>query len=491
MSSDAGRVATTVPFLWGTFKTFPLADIFGVLALSRQFVRLRFSDEEKEVGAIAVKAGQVIGAEDFRTQARGADALKGLITDPGTAFAVVKLPGSALETQATAVIGRLAELLPKTGRGPGTVEGSVEEAPIAEPIPVEAYDSVSIEDILDAAETQVAAPIGEPGGRRPEPGGGPESAPIQPSSPSAPSSHAGEVILRGDVSDVSFDEILGVLQLNQQHLLISFIRGGSQIGTLNLMSEQVLAAGAGSLRGIEAFRLLYADHGETFEVRRLAAPDPTETLGAVSELLADARQAHLPSPTSLSSTAEGERSLFMEGRLSDFSLELLLSSLDLCRQPIELVLRRKENILHRVLIKSGRITAAASASGEGADAALAAIREDPGVEFLVYRYQGLVDGSPVAPLRALVSETDEVPRPAEAEGGRLSSIEARLEQMAADMAALRVALSIPKQDAAQAEPAKASSPFAAAEAELRLGQEHTRARGAMRELRTVLADLRA
>lgn len=490
MSSGAGQATTAPPFLQGTFKTFPLANIFSVLALSRQLVRVRFSADGREVGSIAVKAGQVLGAEDFRTRTRGADALRGLISDPGTEFSVVKLPRNAPESQTTAVIGKLAELHPKIGGE----QSAAEEEPTAEPLPVELSDSVTPDDISGDPEKLAAALIGEPGAPLAEPSGGPEKDSIRPSSPSALSSDTGEVILRGNVSDVSFEEILEVLQLNQQHLLISFIRGGAQIGTLNLMSEQVLAAARGPLRGVEAIRGLYADHGETFEVRRLPALDVTEPLGGVSELLADARQAQ-------ASAAEGERSLFMEGRLSDFPLELLIGSLDLSRQPIELVLRREENVLHRVLIKSGRIITAASTFGEGVDAALAAIRGDPGVEFLVYGWKGPIDEPPVARLRALVSETDDVgdapeawlapsgdPLRREAEGRRLAGIEARLEQIAGDMTALRLALKISDEDSVQAGEIHALLQSSAAEPELLLGQEHARER-ATQELRTVLATL--
>ena len=50
------------PFLRGAFQTFPLAEVFAVLGLSRQLFAVRFSDTDREVGTIAVKAGRVIGA---------------------------------------------------------------------------------------------------------------------------------------------------------------------------------------------------------------------------------------------------------------------------------------------------------------------------------------------------------------------------------------------------------------------------------------------
>ena len=497
MNWGAEQAATADPIFGGTFKKFSLADVFGVLALSRQLVGVRFSDEDKEVGAIAVKAGQVIEAEDLRTRTKGADALKGLVGDPGTAFAIVKLPLDTQETQATGVIGKLADLLPEADRG----RRGVEKAPSAEPAPLGRFDSPSLGDI-DASGTQAPALIGKPGESHPELDDGPESDSPQSSSPSAQSSHVDAVIMSGDISDVSFGELLEVLQLSQQHLLISFIRGGSPIGTLNLMSGRVLAAATGSLHGMEAFKQLYADHGEKFEVRRSGARDVTQALGGIPELLADMRQTPLPSPTTPRSRPQKARLLFMRGRLSDFPLVFLASSLALCRQPLELVLRREEKILHQVLVKSGHIIAAASVFGEGADAALAAIREDPGVEFLIYRRKGQVVGLPVASLTALVSETDAVPglveerlappvspagapvasarREAEAGGGSLSGIEARIEQIATDMTALQAALGHPKRDPAQIELAQAL---------LRLSREHAR-ESATQEMRTVLATLR-
>ena len=64
------------------------------------------------MGAIAIKAGQVVGAEDFRARSAGADALDTLIDDPGTVFAVALLPRDAPERSAETPIGALAELVP-------------------------------------------------------------------------------------------------------------------------------------------------------------------------------------------------------------------------------------------------------------------------------------------------------------------------------------------------------------------------------------------
>lgn len=507
MSSRARQVSTTVPFLWGNFKTFSLADIFGVLSISRQHVRVRFSDGEKEVGAIAVKSGQVIGAEDFRNRTRGADALKGLISDPGTAFSVDRLPRGVPGTRTAATIGKLAELLPEAGRG----RRSVEAPTMTKPATAESHDPLSLGDILGAPEMQVPVPTEKADGPLREFGNEGDGAPPRPSPPSDQSSPDGEVVLRGNVSDVGFDEILEVLQLDPQHLLISFIRGGSQIGTVNLMSEQVLGASAGSLRGVDAFKQLFADHGETFEVRRSAALDASEALGEVSELLAEMQQARVAPPTVHSGVSQGERSLFMQGRLANFPLELLIGSLDLCRQPIELVLRREEEILHRVLVKSGRITAVVSAFGEGVDGALAAIREDPGAGFLVYRCKGLAERPPVAMLEALVSAGDavpdstreqftpsaghvgapvaSVPKESGTDGDQPFSIEARLEQVADDLTASHVPQTLPGQDPARDDPEQAQSPSAADEAELPRGQ-HDALEKTMQELRSVLAALR-
>ena len=404
MNLGAQRFAAATPFLWGSFTTFSLAEIFGVLALSRQFVAMRFSDADKDVGAIAVKAGHVIGAEDFRTQTRGADALKALIDDPGTAFAVVMFPQSAPEPHAAPVIGKLAALLPEVA----SQREAVEETPAAALTPEAANDLFSLEEFFDSEQGQSTAPTVTSGEAPPAPGGGGETDPPGPVQPDASPPPADDVVLRGNVSDVSFDEILEVLQLGDQSLIISFIRDDSQVGTLNLLSEQVLAATCGSLRGIEAFQQLHASHGETFEVRRATAVDATKALGSVTELLAGTQ----PAPENPLDVPQDQRPVFMQGRISDFPLDLLIGSLDLSRQPIELVLRRGETILHQVQVKSGRITTAVSTVGRGVDAALAAIRNDPGDEFIVYRCPELADGPPVASLQALVSETDPIPIPA-------------------------------------------------------------------------------
>ena len=64
------------------------------------------------------------------------------------------------------------------------------------------------------------------------------------------------VILRGNVSDIGFGEILEVLELNPQRLLVSFLRGGEEVGTVEMMSQEVLGAGAAGLSGREAFEQL-------------------------------------------------------------------------------------------------------------------------------------------------------------------------------------------------------------------------------------------
>ena len=58
MNRRAEQAKTANPIVWGTFDTTPLADIFAILALSRQLVGLRFSDDAGDVGTIAVKAGR-------------------------------------------------------------------------------------------------------------------------------------------------------------------------------------------------------------------------------------------------------------------------------------------------------------------------------------------------------------------------------------------------------------------------------------------------
>ena len=440
MNRGAEHAWTADPVLRGTFDTTPLADVFAVLALSRQLVALRLSDEGGDVGAIAVKAGQVVGAEDFRTRTTGNRALKNLVNHPGTTFSVDVLPRDGAAMQAVAVIGKLEDLLP------------------------------------------------EAGAKR-------ESDSLPPPSPSAGPSRADDVIMHGDISDAGFDEILEVLPLSQQHLLVSFIRGDSVVGEVNLMSGQVLAATAGSLQGIEAFNRLYADHGESFQVRRLPVPDVSGGLGDIAALRADARRKHRPSATYTRKPQQGERSMFMQGTFADFPLEVLIDSLAFCRQTIELVFCARDRVLHRAIAKSGRIAAVASIRGKGVDAAMAAIREDPGVLFRVYRRSDSVARQSVASLRELVSEAGAAPessrdlsapsfgpddravgsaaRGATAQEDELSAVAARLKQLVTDVAELRATLETPRQDPTRTELAEALTRFAAREAKLRSDSEQS------------------
>ena len=427
---NAADRQAAAPFLQGSFRKFSLDEIFGVLTLSRQTFGMHFSDADREVGAITVKAGQVIGAEDFRSRTEGADALQALVGDPGTGFTVTMLPRNSPELRAGAVIGRLGELIPQTdGEDPNEAR-----APPAETARAAPDDAGWDEPVIGGAEPELPALADTDG----------ETGDVQPDSapPGEPSVAAEEVILHGDISDASFEEMLEVLQLSEQSLVVSFMRGGAEIGTLTVMSERVLAATAGALRGIEAFRRLYADHGETFEVRRAAGESPSEALGSVAELLADGQQRlAFVDPTSV---PQGRRSLFMRGKLSDFPLDLIIASLDLSRQPMELVLRRDEEILHSVQLKAGRIAAVDGASGEGVDEALAAIRTDPGADFLVYRCSATIDGPPVAPLTALISEGDSPAAPElpgrDATAAEMADARERLSQTANAVARLLVDL---------------------------------------------------
>ena len=439
------------------------------------------------MGSILVKAGQVVSAEDFRIPCRGAAAFDGLMSNPGTAFSVVRVPRAALETQV--VIGKLGDLLASAvgGRSRAPTAATESRAPSAS---AEFFFS---NDTFDPPESLSEAPISAPSGEHDSvPGAESGIDSSRSSSDGVASPRIGEVIMLGNVGDASFDEILEVLQLSDQQLLISFSRGDSEVGALRLMSGQVLAAtGAGPALGMAAFRKLHADHGDVFEVRRLTGPGVTKGLGDVTELLADMRQVN--PPVTPGSKPPGRRTLFLRGELSGFPLEVLIGSLDLSRQSIELELRRGDQVLHRVMVRAGRITSVASVRGEGADAALAAIREDPGTQFLVYRNTDSGVGQSVASLEALVSDTDAIPGSAgeysaasagpvavqsgsgrrEVDAGRadLSGIEARLEQMNADIAALRVALRNQERDSAQPDLARAMSRIATAEERLRLALE--------------------
>ena len=403
----AQQIVSATPFLWGSFRTFSLAEIFGILALSRQLVGMRFSDEDEDVGALTIKAGHVVEAEDFRTRTTGADALKALIDDPGDKFSVVMLRPDTAETQSAAPLGKLTELLPEDAseRLPDA------DAPAPPPSPDKTEDTSSLGTLFDEGETQVPPPVDESEELLSLLGEDAESEPSTATPPADVPADPDDVILRGTVSDMGFAEILEVLQLSEQSLLISFMRDGSEAGTLTLSGEQVMASTAGPLSGREAFAQLNADAGETFEVRRATNLDTSRFLGSVTDLLAATSEAPQRAPDSPSRETEGARTLLMQGRLSDFPLELVIGSLDLSRQPIELELRRGGAFLHRVQVKSGRVIAAVSASGEQAGAALAAIRRDPGDEFLVHRCAGLPEGPPVTTLEALLSETAPTPAP--------------------------------------------------------------------------------
>ena len=479
---NASAPPPAAPFLWGSFETFPVDDVFAVLALSRQLVDVRLSDAEREVGAITVKAGHVLGAEDFRTPASGATALRTLAQDPGTAFSVTMLPDdqAEIEMRKAVVIGTLAELFPETGNA--HVQGAAAPVPARgdpEAAPATGYHreepGSAARKPVDDSSRDAAVPSGhESHSRDAVTVPAPETASAEglaadtgevPSEAEA----ADEVILRGTLEAVRFEELLEVLQLNPGPMHISFRRDGDAVGTLDLMSGQVGKTTAGSLQGREAFARLWADPGETFEVQGAEGAEPADVLGSLSGLLAEARESGT-APTVRQGGPQSERSLFMEGRLADFSFERLIASLHLFRQPTELELRGDGDLLHRLQLKSGRIVSAESAGAGAGDRALAAIRENPGTGFNVYRRRQVDDGTTIAPLKVLISEADPAPaadrsaagtadRPAdipaapvrtEADNDRLSGIESRLDAVATGIAELRQALQAERQASGEA-----------------------------------------
>jgi len=491
------------PFLWGSFERFPLDSVFGVLALCRQLVGIRLSDAEREVGAITVKAGHVLGAEDFRTPASGTAALKTLICDPGTEFSVTRLPVDQAEIRDPVVLGTLSELFPKTGNGRG--RGTVASAP------ARVHPETDFATDRQRKASGVQVPAGRSGGE-PAAGGDGDAAKssasgrdaqktVDDSTPSAlasgqesrapgavtapalgtaparvsagdarklapPAKTTGEVILRGTSDAGRLEELLEVLQLNPDPLRILFMRDGNVVGTLDLMAQQVVKTAAGPLHGREAFAKLYADPGETFEVRSAAQMGQTDALGSLSELLAEARGART-APSVKQAVPTSERSLFMEGRLADFSFELLIAALHRFRHPIELELRSAGELLHRVQLSAGRIVSAESVGVGDGDRALAAIRGNPGTAFVVYRRRERQNGTAIAPLKVPLSEAGAVPAPGqrvaravdrpaaapaeavrgetETEDGHFSGIEGRLDSLAGSIAELRQALEVEKQ----------------------------------------------
>ena len=449
MNAVLGTYRSAAPLLSGSFAAVPLSRVFSVLALSRQLIGVHFADERGDVGVITVKAGRVIGAEDFRTPSSGTEALRDLLRDPGTTFSMSKLPNEALAAQSATVIGSFADVLAAAGseldhqeahpEPPATPPERAAEVPAAggvphrdartahpersppadgswwpdAPAPLASPTSHSTDDdtpygIFDGDGTRPLGEMSSPEHRALTEPDGAHTGKAR--APEAAVDSATDVILHGYLGDIGFEEILEVLQLNPNPLLISFTRGGNEIGTLGLLSQQVTGASAGQLRGKEAFVELFANPGDAFEVRGAPRTEATRPLGSISQLLIEAREASTAAPGQQNRVSSA-RSPFMEGRFADFSLELLLSSLNLSRQPIELEFRRDGVTLHRVLLKSGQIVSAESARTAGDVAALAAIRADPGVEFTVYRRGELADRSILAPLQALLSDARAAPDP--------------------------------------------------------------------------------
>ncbi|MCY4497628.1 MAG: hypothetical protein OXC14_10115, partial [Rhodospirillaceae bacterium] len=155
--------------------------------------------------------------------------------------------------------------------------------------------------------------------------------------------------------------------------------------------------------------------------------------------------------------------------------------------------------------KAGQVLSAMSASGDDGTATLAAIREDPGSEFVVYRHREMANGVPLAPLQMLLLDGDRgedemSPAPAPVPGSavpatlatsgedrRLEEIEAAIK---ADMAGLRDALEdLRRTPSETTQVSQALSKSVAETVEFLTGLESTH-KAALEEVREVLPDLR-
>ena len=477
MTSQAEHAASADPLLRGTFKSVSLGDVFAVLALSRRLLALRLSDPTRAVGTLVIKSGHVLGAEDFRSQARGSDALKALVNSPGTAFQVDEL--SQERSDPPFSIGLLADFLPAPSGGhgvsrmnPGGDQGLREhrETTSSEDdfsiVPPRASAGASLAKSLHGTDALMdePRPVSSPGS-----GGVSEHA----SSPGERPPSDESVIMVGEFDNISFEEIMQVLQLNDQAVRISFIRDDEEIGSVDLVSEQVLEAHARTQSGIGAFRQLYHEPGERFEVRHVRQQGSETAIGYVSDLLAGMwPDASRSSQTPIEDFGAGE--LLMRGSLSEFPLVTLASALMLCRQPVELMLCRETQVLHRLLLQAGRITLVDSTLGEGVDDGLAAIRRDPGNQFMILRAERTTLGAPVASLEALLLENDAalqlasiggVESPASSPALRTgpanatddSGIDEQLQRLSANLGAIQAALQASVGDRAQSELAQAVS----------------------------------
>ncbi|MCA9706508.1 MAG: DUF4388 domain-containing protein [Myxococcales bacterium] len=210
-------------------------------------------------------------------------------------------------------------------------------------------------------------------------------------------------MLSGSFSDHRLDEVLDVLNMTRQLVEFKIRRDDESSVIMLIKAGQVLACEdlRDSSNGLPAFRSLFKDPGQTFEVVRLDARqhgDLPPSVGSLSALVQEARKTE-------DQDAKKRPGVLFQGAFKNFPLSDVLEALSVTRLTVEMVFHDGDGTRGTFVLKAGQVLAAQSLrTGASHAEAFHELMQTPGESFVVVRRPGTPSGEPIGRLRDLLSE---------------------------------------------------------------------------------------
>ena len=146
---------TTKHLVTASFRDFPPSTLWAMLGLARRRIGVILMGPTDTVASLVIKSGQVLQVVDFRTGARGLDAIDAILDAPGESF---KLFDVTQPVEAEGPLGPLHELVRRVEPTEILLSPTLEPpTPEAPPELVEAVDETPMLD--DAPPTEVMTSI--------------------------------------------------------------------------------------------------------------------------------------------------------------------------------------------------------------------------------------------------------------------------------------------------------------------------------------------
>ncbi|MEM9454325.1 MAG: hypothetical protein AAGF11_09110 [Myxococcota bacterium] len=211
-------------------------------------------------------------------------------------------------------------------------------------------------------------------------------------------------MLSGSFSDHRLDEVLDVLNMTRQLVEFKIRRDDDSSVIMLIKAGQVLACEdlRNSSNGLAAFRSLFKDPGQSFEVVRLDArqqDDLPPRIGTLSALVQEARKNE-------DQDAKKRPGVLFQGAFKNFPLSDVLEALSVTRLTVEMVFHDSDGTRGTFVLKAGQVLAAQSLrTGSSHAEAFHELMNEPGESFIVVRRPGTPSGEPIGRLRDLLSES--------------------------------------------------------------------------------------